>query len=78
MAKDTILLVDDDPLVLEALRDLFSDDYTPLSARSGEEAVRIVEGHRDICVVVMDIRMPGMDGIAAARAIARMEPELAV
>jgi two-component system nitrogen regulation response regulator NtrX len=76
--RDTILLVDDNPEVLQALHSLFEDDYHSLTASSGDEAIRIVQGSPAIAAVVMDIKMPGTDGIAAARAIAKLKPELAI
>ncbi|MEV7833046.1 response regulator transcription factor [Streptomyces subrutilus] len=66
-----ILLVDDQPLVRSGLRVLMADDpglEVVGEAATGAEAVRLARDvHPD--VVVMDIRMPGMDGIEATRLI---------
>jgi DNA-binding NarL/FixJ family response regulator len=62
-----VLLVDDDPLVRRALRVILSsaDDLTVVGeAADGAAAVTAVGAHRPE-VVLMDIRMPGVDGIAA-------------
>ncbi|MFE2725885.1 response regulator [Kitasatospora sp. NPDC059327] len=66
-----VLLVDDQPLLRSGLRVLMADhpDLTVVGeAADGAEAVRLV-GELGPDVVVMDIRMPGMDGIEATRLI---------
>ncbi|MBR7833003.1 response regulator transcription factor [Actinospica durhamensis] len=64
-----VLLTDDQPLMLVALTILIGDtDDLEVVGRAGDgrEAVRLVRELRPD-VVVMDIRMPGMDGIEATR-----------
>jgi DNA-binding NarL/FixJ family response regulator len=66
-----VLIVDDDPLVRTGLVDLVAtDDGLELAgeAADGREAVRIAERH-GADVALVDIRMPGMDGIAATGAL---------
>ncbi|AZQ74293.1 MULTISPECIES: response regulator [Streptomyces] len=66
-----ILLADDQPLVRSGLRLLMADqpDLDVVGeAATGAEAVRLA-GELEPDVVVMDIRMPGMDGIEATRLI---------
>ena len=64
-----ILVVDDDAknrVAMEAL--LQSSGYGVVLAESGEEALRRVVD-QDFAVILMDARMPGVDGFAAARTI---------
>ena len=70
-----VLIVDDEQLARQRLRKLISDasGYQIIGeAETGEDALRKTQtGHPD--VVLMDIRMPGMDGIEAASYINRMD-----
>ncbi|MFP5221744.1 MAG: response regulator [Acidobacteriota bacterium] len=59
----TILVVDDEVLLRNSLRDFFEDTgFTVLTANSGEEALQMLRSgtHADVCSV--DIRLPGMTG----------------
>jgi DNA-binding NarL/FixJ family response regulator len=72
-----VLLVDDEALVRSGLRLILqaADDLTVVAeARDGDEALLAVRRHRPD-VVLMDVRMPGRDGLSAARALQeRAEP----
>ncbi len=63
-----ILLVEDEASLRQLLQDeLFDDGYEVLSASNGHEALAIMkekEGLRELPdLVILDIRMPGMDGL---------------
>ncbi|MBK7141931.1 MAG: sigma-54-dependent Fis family transcriptional regulator [bacterium] len=73
-----LLVVDDDPSVLEALVSLFIDDYEVISASSGQGAIALAEAQADIAVAVLDIKMEGLDGIETARLIKRIRPNLII
>lgn len=62
LARETILVVDDEPQVLVALEDLLSDEFLVLKSDSAERALRLVEEDPNIAVVVSDQRMPHMKG----------------
>lgn len=67
--KADILLVDDEPKNLYALRELLAGpDRHLLLAGSGEDALRCVLEH-DVALILLDVRMPRMDGFETARLI---------
>ncbi len=59
--KPLILIVDDEPQILDALEDLLEDDFKVITACKGEEALAYL-GKEDISVVLSDQRMPGLSG----------------
>jgi two-component system phosphate regulon response regulator OmpR len=66
-ARATILVVDDEPDVREVLQEYFaSHGYEPLGAASADEAKAIV-AQRPIDLALVDIHMPGEDGLSLAR-----------
>jgi DNA-binding NarL/FixJ family response regulator len=79
-ARVTILAVDDQPIFLRAAHQLIAD--TPGfeqvgEASSGPEAVEMVRAlHPDL--VLLDVRMPGMNGIETARRIAALDAHVVV
>lgn len=79
-AKASILLVDDEPMVLKMLQTfLDSQGYQVLCAPGGHEALAIVEqqGH-GIDLLITDIRMPDMNGIRLLEAVRQLLPTLPV
>ncbi|MBW1896067.1 MAG: response regulator [Deltaproteobacteria bacterium] len=76
--KPRILIVDDEKEFVETLAQrLTIRDYDVTTAFSGEEAVETVKGY-NFDVVILDVLMPGMDGIEALRAIKEMKPLIEV
>jgi signal transduction histidine kinase len=68
-----ILLVDDEPKSLYALQELLSTlGQNLMVAQSGEEALRLALKN-DFAVILLDVRMPGIDGFETARLIRARE-----
>ncbi|MCX7923808.1 MAG: response regulator transcription factor [Clostridia bacterium] len=71
MSKIRVMIVDDQPLVRDGLRmilSLCSDIEVILTVSNGEEAVEACK-HNEIDIILMDIRMPIMDGVKATKII---------
>lgn len=77
---ETILVADDEAGIRDATRELLSlHGYEVLVAEDGTEAVAMFALRRDaIRLVLTDVVMPFMDGIALTRALRKIDPELRV
>ena len=70
-----VLLVDDEkPYVDTMIKRLSKRGLTMVPAYEGLEAIEAIENDRTIDVVILDIKMPGMDGIEALRHIKAKYP----
>ena len=78
MERPTVLVVDDEPKVAETLRDLLAAaGYEVTTAASGEDGIELVRS-RLFDAAVVDLRMPGMDGIELLRLIKEHAPVIEV
>ena len=74
-ARTKILVVDDDEVVrLSHLRSLTSAHCNVEAVWDGNEALRLMEQH-SFDVILLDLRMPGMDGMAVLKTIKERWPE---
>ena len=75
MTKPFVMLVDDEvPFVETMTKRLEKRDLTVISAFSGAEALEELKQHRNLDVIILDVKMPGMDGIEALREIKKENP----
>jgi phosphoserine phosphatase RsbU/P len=65
-ARKRILVVDDDPAITGLVVALLRNRYEVMSAKDGGSALAIVSSH-PVDLVLLDVTMPGMDGIAVCR-----------
>ena len=75
--KKSVLIVDDEESVREALRQILKPLYEVRTASCGEEALRCLK-METIDLVTLDLRMPGMSGMEILREIRKVKDDIEV
>jgi DNA-binding NarL/FixJ family response regulator len=76
-----LLIVDDHPFLRDGLAALLMQigpDTTVLQARDADEGIASLDNHPDLDVVILDLAMPGMEGLQALSEFGRKRPDLPV
>lgn len=77
-SKATILITDDEKSIRNTLREILEfENYNIMEAENGEKALATIQKEK-IDLVILDIKMQGMDGIEVLEKIKKMEPGLPV
>ncbi len=78
--KGVILLVDDEETIVEVCALMLKRlGYSVLEARDGQTAIEIFEKNKDIVnVVILDMRMPGMNGATVYDYLKKIKPDVKV
>jgi DNA-binding NtrC family response regulator len=77
MARPVILVVDDDPGVRESFRLILEDHYVVVDVPDGPSALEVVRAS-PVDLVLLDIRLPGMDGIEVLERIKAIDERVEV
>jgi CheY-like chemotaxis protein len=72
--KLKLLCVDDEPRVLHGLERHLGDRFDFMSETSGAAGLEVVTKHKDLAIIVSDMRMPEMDGAAFLQQARRLRP----
>jgi len=76
--KSNILVVDDEPVARQSLTDILKlEGYNVASAPNGQAAVEHVRTH-SIDLMIVDLRMPGMDGLEVVQVVNQIAPDTEV
>ena len=75
MYRYKILIVDDDRLLQNSLKNILCGNYDTVIAGSGEETLRLLKKH-SFDLILLDIRLPGMDGIETLKKVRLLQPDL--
>jgi signal transduction histidine kinase/CheY-like chemotaxis protein len=74
--RPTVILVDDDPLILESLKRLLASEYEVQAFERAELAMESVRQQlQPVAAIVCDMYMPGMDGLNLASRVHQFSPE---
>jgi ActR/RegA family two-component response regulator len=73
--NEKILLVDDEPKVLAAIKRQLRKEFRFETALSGEEALKVIDEKGPFAVVVSDYKMPGMNGIDFLCKVKTVDPD---
>jgi DNA-binding NtrC family response regulator len=72
-----ILIVEDDPLARRALESLFTaNGYESMGVPSAEDALKTLDGPEPPGVVLIDIDLPGMNGLQLLQTVQQRHPEI--
>jgi two-component system response regulator AtoC len=77
VARPVILVVDDDPGIREAFRLVLEEEYALLEAEDGPQAIEHVQSS-PVDLVLLDVRLPGMDGIEVLERIKAIDDHIEV
>ena len=80
-SSDTIvvLYVEDDALTRQSVSNrLWRNGVEVLAAESGEEAMALVQEHPYLAVALLDLQLPGMDGVETCKRLRKLYPNLPV
>jgi CheY-like chemotaxis protein len=73
--NEKILLVDDEPNVLESIQRQLRNRFEVKTAQSGDEALEVLKADGPFTLIVTDMRMPGMDGVQLLSRVKDMYPD---
>ncbi|MEJ2664895.1 MAG: response regulator [Spirochaetia bacterium] len=74
----TILIVDDDRIFRSEFREVLEDKYEVLEAAGGEQALEILSQPNIVDLVLLDIKMPGMQGTEVLSKIKSISPSVLI
>lgn len=73
-----ILIAEDDPSSFLLLELMLNSNFKILKAEEGQEAINICKSHPELELVLMDIKMPGINGLEATREIKKTRKDLPI
>ncbi len=69
----SLLIVEDEAILRESLKDTLEDAHVVTTAETGEEALELIN-KRDFDILIVDVRLPGKSGIEVIREVKQSKP----
>jgi len=73
--KKSVLIVDDEKVMRESLRDWLKDDYDVTIAETGEETIELIKS-RDYDALILDVRLTDKSGIDVLKEVKQLKPSI--
>lgn len=73
--ENSVLIIDDETIIRESLRDWLKDAYQVATAETSEEALALI-GKQDFDILIVDVRLPGKSGIQVLREVKEVKPHI--
>ena len=77
LLKPAILIIDDDRVFTESLSAVLSDDFKVITASAGEDGLFVVKTH-EISLILLDLKMPGINGLQVLERVKAVKPDLPI
>ena len=78
MNNKRILICDDEEGIRESLKLILSDNYDLILTEDGEQCLNCIKNSKDIGLVLIDIKMPKLNGLEVLQQIKEQRPDLKV
>jgi len=75
-ARARVLIIDDEPMLLRALEQAIADDHDVVTALGGTAALEVLARDQAFDLIMCDLQMPNVDGVAIHEVLAGSAPEL--
>lgn len=77
--KNTLLLVDDDYASFLLVQELLSETKIHIiEGRTGKEAISVFQSNKNIDIVLLDIKLPGIDGFEVCKQMRKINPKIPI
>ncbi len=73
-----ILIIDDEEGIRESLKLILEDNYDIILAENPAQGIDIIEKSKDVSLILIDIKMPKMNGLEALKQIKEKRPDIKV